>query len=121
MRILAIDYGRKKCGIAISDSKNKVAIPYGTIETENLFSEIERLIEKKNISKIVIGLPLSLSGKEIEITGDIYRLKQKIEEMFKLEVILLDERMTSKIFKKDNVDDLSAMILLQDYLKLSSS
>lgn len=120
MRILAIDYGRKKCGIAISDSENKIAIPYGTIETKGLFAEIKKLIEEKNISKVVIGLPLSLSGKEIEITKDIYRLKEKIEEVFNLEVILLDERMTSKIFNQKNVDDLSAMVLLQDYLKLSS-
>lgn len=120
MRILAIDYGRKKCGIAISDSKNKIAIPYGTIETKDLFSEIEKLIKQKNIGKIVIGLPLSLSGKEIEITKEVYRLKEKIENAFKLEVILLDERMTSKIFKEEYVDDLSAMVLLEDYLKLSS-
>ena len=115
MRILAIDYGKKKCGIAISDKNNKIAIPYGIIKSENLFKELKKIIEEKDI---VLGLPLSLSGREIELTKEVYEIKRKIESMFKIEVILIDERMTSKLYKGEDVDDLSAMALLEDYLKM---
>ncbi len=118
MRILAIDYGRKKCGIAISDKENKISIPYAIIKTNELFEFLRKTIEEKNIKKIVIGLPLSLSGKEIEITKEVYNLKNKIENEFKVEVELLDERMTSKMFNNENADDLSASVLLENYLKL---
>ncbi|MEO0144187.1 MAG: Holliday junction resolvase RuvX [candidate division WOR-3 bacterium] len=118
MRILAIDYGKKKCGIAISDKNNKIAIPYGIIKSENLFKELKKIIEEKDIKKIVLGLPLSLSGREIELTKEVYEIKRKIESMFKIEVILIDERMTSKLYKGEDVDDLSAMALLEDYLKM---
>ncbi len=118
MRVLAIDYGRKKCGIAISDKENKIAIPYAIIKTNEIFEFLRKIIEKKNIKKIVIGLPLSLSGKEIEITKDVYNLKSMIESEFKIDVELLDERMTSKMFKSKNADDLSASVLLENYLKL---
>ncbi|MFZ8845763.1 MAG: RuvX/YqgF family protein, partial [Candidatus Hydrothermia bacterium] len=80
---------------------------------------LKEIISQKDIKKIVIGLPLSLSGKEIEITKDVYKLKEKIEKEFHLEVILFDERMTSKMFKEKNSDDLSAMIILENYLKFS--
>lgn len=119
MRILAIDYGKKKCGIAITDKENKIAIPYGIIKTSEIFEKLKEIINQKDIKKIVIGLPLSLSGKEIEITKDVYNFKEKIEKEFHLEVILFDERMTSKIFKEKNNDDLSAMVILENYLKLS--
>ncbi len=119
MRILAIDYGRKKCGIAITDKENKIAIPYGIIKTGEIIQKLREILNQKDIGKIVIGLPLSLSAKELEITKDVYNFKEKIEKEFHLEVILFDERMTSKIFKQKNNDDLSAMLILQDYLKFS--
>jgi putative Holliday junction resolvase len=119
MKILAIDYGRKKCGIAITDKENKVVIPYGIIKTSEIFEKLKEIINQKDIKKIVIGLPLSLSGKEVQITKDVYNFKEKIEKEFHLEVILFDERMTSKIFKEKNSDDLSAMVILENYLKFS--
>ena len=120
MRILAIDYGKKRCGIAITDKENRIAIPYGIIRTTEIIQKLKEIINQKDVKKIVIGLPLSLSGKEIEITRDVYQLKEKIEKEFHLEVILFDERMTSKIFKEKNNDDLSAMIILENYLKSSA-
>jgi len=82
MRILAIDYGRKKCGIAITDKENKIVIPYGIVKTSEIFEKLKEIISQKDIKKIVIGLPLSLSGKEIEITKDVYNLKKKLKKNF---------------------------------------
>ncbi len=120
MRILAIDYGKKRCGIAISDREKKIAIPYGIVKSENLLEEIKKIVKEKNVGEILIGLPLSLSGKEIELTKEVYKLKSEIEKELNIQVTLLDERMTSKLYNKsENIDDLSAAILLEDYLKMS--
>ncbi|MBC7194048.1 MAG: Holliday junction resolvase RuvX [Caldisericia bacterium] len=134
-RILGIDWGEKKLGISVSDplkiSANGVGVFYGDYEEK--MKIIEDVIKKYDVEKIVLGLPISLSG-EIGKEGEkILKIKEDIEKRFNIDVELIDERFTTKISKekfsfqkkkgekikkRDIPDDLSsAIIILNSYLE----
>ncbi|MEO0240522.1 MAG: Holliday junction resolvase RuvX [candidate division WOR-3 bacterium] len=119
-RILGIDYGKKWIGIAISDPLKVIANPLKEInlEEKNILEEIDKILKEFEIEKIIIGLPLTMSGKEIEMCEEIKKFKKEIEEKFKIETILWDERFTTKIVKdlKKESHKNAAAVLLQDYL-----
>lgn len=136
-RILGIDWGDKKMGVSVSDllhiTASGVGVFYGNKEEK--FNIIEELIKKYDIDKIVLGMPISLSG-EIENQGKKFlEIKNEMENRFKLKIELVDERFTSKISKnifsyekkkglkikrKKVEDDLSsAIIILNSYLSRS--
>ena len=68
MKLLGIDYGQSKIGLAIADSDTKTAVPFGVAESDNLFAIIKDTIESENIDQIIVGLPLNMSGEETEQT-----------------------------------------------------
>jgi putative Holliday junction resolvase len=124
--------GRKRTGIAISDESNIIASGLTTVDSKNLMTFLEQLIPEKKIDTIVLGLPKKLNNEDGHITENVRLLKSALEKKFPLcQVILLDERFTSKMAfqimidsglkKKDRqnkglVDEISATILLQDYM-----
>ncbi len=133
-RILGIDWGEKKMGVSVSDllhiTASGVGVFYG--DKEEKMNKIEELIKKYDVEKIVLGLPISLSGK-IENQGKkILEIKDEMEKRFKIKIELIDERFTSKISKdkfsyekkkglkikqKKIEDDVSsAIIILNSYL-----
>ncbi|NLI56088.1 Holliday junction resolvase RuvX [bacterium] len=133
-RILGIDWGEKKMGVSVSDllhiTASGVGVFYG--DKEEKMKKIGELIKKYDVEKIVLGLPISLSGK-IENQGKMtLEIKDEIEERFKIKIELIDERFTSKISKdkfsyekkkglkikqKKIEDDVSsAIIILNSYL-----
>ncbi|HOC52342.1 MAG TPA: Holliday junction resolvase RuvX [Caldisericia bacterium] len=133
-RILGIDWGEKKMGVSVSDllhiTASGVGVFYG--DKEEKMKKIGELIKKYDVEEIVLGLPISLSGK-IENQGKMtLEIKDEIEERFKIKIELIDERFTSKISKdkfsyekkkglkikqKKIEDDVSsAIIILNSYL-----
>ncbi len=124
-RIVAVDYGRVRCGIAISDSSLRVAIPLKIVPTKEFLREISNMIVVKNVQTIVFGIPMSLSGKELEIAKDIRKIAQELNSRYSVNVVFWDERFTTKIVRrfsgaKRNVDHFSAAIILQEYLDVIS-
>jgi putative Holliday junction resolvase len=129
-RVLAIDPGAKRTGLALSDPLGMTAQGLDTFEEgagTALLDHLGGLIELHGIDTIVVGLPLSMQGKEIEGSGRSRELAARIEERFGLRVYLADERMTSleaervlksgdRRFDRGDIDKLSAMLLLQGYL-----
>jgi len=131
-RIMAIDYGTKRIGLALTDPLMTFAYPFKTIFNDsNLWTELTKIVQDQNISKIILGYPLKENGKPATITEEVLKFKKKLEKLFKLEVILIDERYTSSIAqeiinktvtkkskRKDKglLDKGSAAIILQDYL-----
>ena len=131
MKVLGIDYGSKRIGLAIGDENLKIAVPLKTIRNDgSTFQEVAKIIEENSVSKVVVGLPLTLSGKEgqraIEVRSFVNELKKSLPES--VEVILWDERFTteeayrymahySKRRKKELKDSISALIILQEYLE----
>jgi putative Holliday junction resolvase len=131
-KILALDFGLKRTGMALSDESFTFAFGLKTIDSKLLMTELKLLVVKEKISEIVLGEPKRLNLEDSHITQNVYLLKQAIEkELPTVKVALLDERFTSKMAssvisqsglnKKDKqnkglIDEVSATILLQDYL-----
>ncbi|WP_162341549.1 Holliday junction resolvase RuvX [Cyclobacterium salsum] len=133
-RILAIDLGTKRTGLAVTDPLGMVANPLETIPTHNLFNYLKLYLEKEEVTAIVIGFPKSLDGKDTQMTQPVLALEKKLKRSYPaVEVVTVDERFTSKLAmqtmiemgssKKDrrekagNLDKISAAIILQTYLE----
>jgi len=134
--IIGIDFGLKRTGIAMSDVNQIIASPLITIASSNLMDYLSVIIHKHGISEIVLGFPSKLNGNESHITPNVLLLKEELEKNFTtIKVFLQDERFTSKIAshtiskigtnkKKKNkglVDQVSASIILQDFLNGKNS
>ncbi|MDQ7815638.1 MAG: Holliday junction resolvase RuvX [Melioribacteraceae bacterium] len=132
-RILAIDFGEKRIGIAVTDPMNIFAYPLITLQNDNNFlTNLKNIINEYNVVKVLIGNPIRESGGEPRILGLIIEMKEKIENKFGLPVELIDERYSSEIARqriletvvskkkrrdKSLLDKNSAAVILEDYLK----
>lgn len=123
-KILGIDYGEKKIGIALSDEEQKFAFPKTTqANIWDFFKEyITEIITKENISEIVVGLPLSLKGEETELSRKVMKFVEKLKKHFNIPVHLESEIFTSRQVKStggaplDKIDASAAALILQTYL-----
>lgn len=132
-KILAIDYGTKRTGFAISDESRIFAFGLSTQETKNNITYLETLIPKEKIETIVIGIPKKLNNELAEIVPKIELFKRQLKNKFPdIKIIDVDERFTSKMAfqsmidngmsRKDRqnkalVDEISATIILQGFLE----
>lgn len=132
-KILGIDFGLKRTGLALSDESQIFAFGLKTIESKILMEELKTLVLKEKIVEIVIGEPKRLDTSDSHITQNVRLLKEALQKEFPhVKVVLLDERFTSKMasaviaqsgLKKKNreqkglIDTVSAAIILQDYLQ----
>ena len=125
-KLLGIDYGTVRIGLAVSDELQMLAIPFKSIKNDdNAISFIKQFIVKENIGKIILGLPLNMKGKDTEITKIVRDYADKLKNDIGKPVILEDERLSSiasakeiKLVKKDkgDIDTNAAKIILQSYL-----
>ncbi|KKS44170.1 hypothetical protein A2567_02700 [Candidatus Azambacteria bacterium RIFOXYD1_FULL_42_11] len=124
MKILAIDYGKKWIGLAISDDNNRLAFPYKTLENnEKLFSELNGVIKKEEIYKIVIGLPLNKQMKPTPQTTETENWAEKLARQINVPLEFYNEIFTTKEAEKSgakNQHAVAAAILLQSYLDKKS-
>lgn len=131
-RILAIDYGEKRTGLAVSDPMKIIANNIGTIKTAEIFDWFKMYQIKEKIDEIVIGYPKRLNNIHSDICVSIDKFIADFSEQFpSIPVILYDERFTSKIafrvmidagLKKKSrqnkalIDSISATLILEEYL-----
>ena len=97
-RILALDYGRTKIGLAVADSEARVAQPYDTLERINRNEDMRRLREltgELGVRQIVVGLPLRLDGSSGEMADEATRFAQRVRKQIGVPVEMVDERLTS--------------------------
>ena len=132
-RIMGIDYGRKRTGVAVTDPLQIIAGNLATVPTHTLMQFIKDYIAREQVDRIVIGQPTQLNGQPSEsmkyITPFVNRLRKELPEM---PVVMYDERFTSTIahqamidggMKKSDrrdkarVDAIAATIILNDYLQ----
>lgn len=132
-RILSIDYGRKRVGIAVSDPLQIIAGGLTTIHAKDIFDFLDEYIAKEDVEKIVVGYPKTLRNEASEAIIYINPfIKKLIKKYPDIEVDIYDERFTSKLAvramidggmkKKDrqnkaNTDKISATIILQSYME----
>ncbi|MAR29339.1 MAG: Holliday junction resolvase RuvX [Candidatus Marinimicrobia bacterium] len=136
-RIMSIDYGEKRVGIALSDPLHTISYPLCVINKKNenqLVDEIIKIINDKLVEKIIIGLPLSMSGSYSEQTKKViifkdFLIKELSDRNLNIDIDTIDERLSSVSAKnimiqqgvktghnKGRIDELSASIILQEYL-----
>ena len=131
-RIMGIDYGEKRIGIALSDPLFTFAYPFTTLENDSTFlTNLSKIIVEKKITKIILGLPSDRFKSSKEVAQKVIKLKAEIEKMNKIDVVLLDEDYSSAIAKekvvesvtkkskrrkKDLLDRHSAAVILQEFL-----
>jgi putative Holliday junction resolvase len=134
-RILGIDYGTRRLGLALSDPSATIAQPLPTLTRRAgkraPVQALADLVQQQDVSEIVIGLPLSLSGDETEWTAEVREFGAKLAQRTSVPVSYLDERMTSVLAEKtvrslglkrsereqkDRVDAAAALLILQAYL-----
>ena len=97
-RILALDYGRARIGMALADEEARLARPLGTLERINRNADISNLREIMNdhsVKKIIVGLPLHMDGSRGEMAEEAARFAERLRKQLGLPVELLDERLTS--------------------------
>ncbi|MBT8287357.1 MAG: Holliday junction resolvase RuvX [Flavobacteriaceae bacterium] len=132
-RILAIDYGGVRTGIAVTDPLQIVASGLTTVATTNLIDFLRDYMESEQVDLVVIGLPRQMNNQPSEVEVDILQFIEKLKVVFPdLPISRIDERFTSKIAsqtlldsglskkKRQNkalLDEISATIILQSYLK----
>ena len=131
-RIVALDFGLKRTGIAMTDELQIIASPLTTIESTELMDFLKDLTLKNKVDTIVLGEPKRMNNEDTHITQNVYLLKEALEKEFPLQKIeLVDERFTSKMAMqsmidgglkkkqrqaKGALDSISAAIILQSYM-----
>ena len=128
---MAIDYGMKRVGVAMTDPLCTISQPLLTIKRKSDFDLIKRLkciAEENGVGLIVVGNPLSLKGEPTEMSKEIKRFLEKLRRITDVEVVLWDERYISKYAairlktlgkksKKEDIDRVAASIMLEEYLQ----
>ena len=129
---MAIDYGERHIGIALSDSKQLFAFPFLTIDVKKTSSYLEKIAEivnEQNVGKIIVGIPLSAEDEETYKSKKIRSFAQTLSKYIKLPIIFKDESFTThratkvlhsqkKSLKKNKskLDKIAAALILKDYL-----
>lgn len=131
-RILAIDYGVKRCGIAVTDPMQIIASGLTTVATNELLQFLKKYINEENVREIIVGKPKRMNNEDSDIEALILNfIKNLITEFPELTILREDERFTSKMAfqtmidsgmkkkqrqNKELIDEISATIILQSYL-----
>lgn len=132
-RILAIDYGTKRVGVAVTDPLGMIAGALATVDTPRIFDFLNEYLTVNDCNRLVIGYPLTLRNEPAEVTREIDRFIERFASQYPyIEVIKYDERFTSKLAfdtilasgigrrkRRDKavIDRISATIILQNYLE----
>lgn len=122
MNVLGIDFGERYIGCAISTTKTKLPFALKVIDTKlsNIVESLTSIIDSYEVTKIVIGYPIGLNNNETRMSNLVDNfINEILAPNFGLDVIKVDERMTSTLItksKKDRIDDISALQILETYL-----
>jgi len=131
-RILGLDHGDRRIGLALSDPLQIIAKPFETIDlkfTENIFVLLNSIIKEYDVETIIVGYPLTLKNEFSIQTEKVLKFVELLKKNVQVEVKLYDERLTSQIAQKslvmqgvktghnkEDVDKTAAAVFLQNYL-----
>jgi len=124
MRYLGIDYGHKRIGIALSDEEGWIAFPmaqFSGVVFLRVVREIQKVVKKEKIGKIIIGLPITFGGKESLQARETREFGQKLHNLVQLPIEYENEILSTKMAErggtaKQKIDSSAAAIILQSYL-----
>lgn len=130
-RILALDYGTKRTGIAVTDELQLIASGLTTVDTQNLLSFLKEYLAKEQVELILLGEPKRMNNSASDVEVAISKFREHLEKITTVPIERVDERFTSKMAaqsliaggvkkkKRQNkalLDEISATIILQSYL-----
>ncbi len=132
-RILAIDYGSRRVGIAVTDPLKMFAQPLDTIDNHKIFDYLKAYVARETVEVFVLGEPKTLAGGDTDSSESVREFQKKLHELFpNIPVVNIDERLTSRMAKqtlidagykksdrrnKKLVDTVAAALILQSYLE----
>lgn len=121
MKILGIDYGEKRIGLALSDETQTLARELDIWSPEKFWKQIAELIAKEAIERVVVGLPLNMSGEKTQKSVEVQGFVDELSKLINPPVEVVDERLSSVMAQQiagqsNNIDSLAAQIFLQNYL-----
>jgi len=131
LSILAIDYGKKRIGLAVTSTFIPTALKSIVVEnTEKVFLDISDVIKENEVTEVVVGLPLNMDNTESLMTEETRKFAAEIEKRFKLKTTMVNEQLTSKEAeeklaiteknwkkRKNKIDSVAACIILESFLK----
>jgi putative Holliday junction resolvase len=131
-RVMAIDYGLKRTGLAVTDPLRIISTPLDTVQSSTLIKFIRDYTQREAVDEFVVGMPKTLANEDSSIAPMVRKFIEELKKNFQDKPVhLIDERFTSSIAKrtlidggmkkkdrqnKANIDKVSATIILQDYL-----
>jgi putative holliday junction resolvase len=128
-RLLGVDYGTKRVGLAVSDALGITARPLEVVRRSEIIGRVIDIAKELDIGKIIVGLPTSLGGEEGSAAGEARKLGEELGKATGLPVEFHDERFTSRMAetsllesgmkrrdRRETIDKVAAAIILQDYL-----
>lgn len=130
-RILAIDYGEKRIGLALSDPLRTIGRPYRVVaNTEGFWSELSKIIESERVGKVVLGLPLNFEGEDTLKTAEVRRFGEELRQHISIPWDFADESFTSVDANaalksmgynvresRKVIDKVAAALILRNYLE----
>ena len=128
-RLLGLDYGTKRVGVAISDTSQIIATPYAVLQAESAVDDVAVIVAEEEIEAVVVGLPVSLSGEEGTSAEAARRFGDDVAARSGRNVVFVDERFTTKLAedvliaggmrrtkRRDIRDKMAATVMLQGHL-----
>ena len=131
-KIIALDIGEKRIGVAVSDALGMLAHPLKTIAWKGinqLINELKEIISDQEIVTVVVGMPYTLKGTVSKKTEEIQKLMEQLREKLDLDIVEQDERLTTKMAEnalqavgkkpskqRNKIDQIAAVFILQSYL-----
>ncbi len=121
MKILGIDYGEKRIGLAVSDETQTLARELDIWSPEKFWKQIAELIAEQAIERVIVGLPLNMSGEQTQKSVEVQGFVDELTKLINPPVEVVDERLSSVMAQQiagqsSNIDSLAAQIFLQNYL-----
>ena len=116
-KILALDYGRTKIGIALADVQARIAAPFATLPRINRNEDMRRLREmarQEKVQQIVVGLPLRLDGTQGDMADEVTRFAERVRKQVGVPVELVDERLTSWEAERILEEELGRKLMRQE-------
>jgi putative holliday junction resolvase len=127
VRVLALDYGSARCGCAISDPTGMLATPIEPVlapATRRGMGRLRALVAERQVERVLVGLPLSMSGRESAQTAETRGFAQRLERQLAVPVELWDERLTTRLAARTggraSEDSRAAAHLLESWLAARS-
>jgi putative holliday junction resolvase len=136
-RLLAIDYGLKRTGLAVTDPLKIIATALTTVATKDLMVFLKEYTSNEEVESFIVGMPVNLEGKDTDSTASVRKFVENLNKNFpQHSTYLEDERFTSKIAmdamieggksksyrrNKSNIDQISAVLILQSFMERSET